>query len=365
MVDVYRLAFASLRGITRRLAQEILSRTGSEQNFFEASEQELMHRMSCRNSLFGSAYRQELLEKARRELDFMESNGVDARYFADDGYPVRLAECDDAPLILYGLGKADLNSSHIVSIVGTRHSTPYGLSFVDNLVKELSAKIPELVVVSGLAYGIDVAAHKASLTYGVPTAAVLAHGLNTIYPAVHRQVAADMVRGGGILLTDYMSQTPMHKGNFLARNRIVAGLADCLVVAESAEKGGALVTANIAAEYNRDVFALPGRTSDKYSRGCNKLIARNVAQLVESADDIIKAMRWTPVEAEGVQRSLGLELSADEAKVVECLRDAGEGSLNGLCVKLAIPINRLMPLLVDMEFKGLIITYPGGKYRLA
>lgn len=365
MVDVYRLAFASLRGITRRLAQEILGRIGSEQNFFEASEQELTHRMSCRNSLFSVDYRRELLEKARRELDFMASNGIKSHYFADDDYPARLAECDDAPLLLYGLGSADLNSSHVVSIVGTRHATPYGLAFVDGIVKELSAKIPGLVVVSGLAYGIDVAAHKASMNYGVPTVGVLAHGLNTIYPASHRQVAADMVHRGGMLVTDYMSQTSMHKGNFLARNRIVAGLADCLIVAESAEKGGALVTANIASEYNRDVMALPGRSSDKYSRGCNKLIARNVAQLVECADDVIRCMRWTAVETEGEQQLLSLDLSPDESKVMGCLGESGEASLNGLCVKLGIPLNRLMPLLVDMEFKGLILTYPGGKYRLA
>lgn len=364
MVDVYRMAFASLRGITRRLAQEILSRIGSERNFFEASEQELTLRMACRNSLFAADYRAGLLEKAGRELDFMDSNGISAFYFTDEGYPFRLAECDDAPLLLYGLGTADLNSVHVVSVVGTRHATPYGVGFVNDLVKDLSVKIPDVVVISGLAYGIDVAAHKASMACDVPTVGVLAHGLNTIYPAAHRSVAADMVRRGGMLVTDYMSQTPMHRGNFLARNRIVAGLADCLIVAESAEKGGALVTANIAAEYSRDVMALPGRTSDKYSRGCNKLIARNVAQLVECADDVIRAMRWTPVEAEGTQGSLPLELSPDEAAVVDYLRDADEAALDALCVKLGIPLNRLMPLLVDMEFKGLIMTYPGGKYRL-
>ncbi len=365
MVDIYKIAFASLRGLTRQLACEILARTGSEQNFFEASEQELTHRMACRNNLFAQAYRQELLERARRELDFMESNNVDTYYFSDDNFPARLAECDDAPLLLFGLGTADLNASHVVSIVGTRHATPYGLKFVDDIVKELSAKIPGLIVVSGLAYGIDVAAHKSAMAYNAPTVGVLAHGLNTIYPAVHRRIAADMARHGGMLVTEYSSQTQMHKGNFLARNRIVAGMADCIIVAESAEKGGALVTANIASEYNRDVFALPGRNSDKYSRGCNKLIARNVAQLAECAEDIIRAMRWTAVADEGSQPSLPIELSADESKVIDFLRDAGEETLNGLCVKLSIPINRLMPLLVDMEFKELVLTYPGGKYRLA
>lgn len=365
MVDVYRLAFASLRGITRRLAQEILNRTGSERNFFEASQQELTHRMSCRSNLFAESYRGELLETARREADFIESNSIAALYFTDPGYPSRLAECDDAPLMLYGLGECGMNARHVVSIVGTRHATPYGLDFVDRLIKDLSLKIPDLVIVSGLAYGIDVAAHKASMKYGVPTAAVLAHGLNTIYPAVHRSVAADMVRQGGILLTDYMSQTTMHKGNFLARNRIVAGLADCLIVAESAEKGGALVTANVASEYSRDVFALPGRISDKYSRGCNKLIARNVASLVECADDVIASMRWTPMSVEGVQTHIAVELSAEESKIMDYIRQNGEGTLNRMCVETGIPVNRLMPILVDMEFKGLLLNYPGGRYRPA
>ena len=289
MVDVYRLAFASLRGITRRLAQEILNRTGSERNFFEASQQELTHRMSCRSNLFAESYRGELLETARREADFIESNSIAALYFTDPGYPSRLAECDDAPLMLYGLGECGMNARHVVSIVGTRHATPYGLDFVDRLIKDLSLKIPDLVIVSGLAYGIDVAAHKASMKYGVPTAAVLAHGLNTIYPAVHRSVAADMVRQGGILLTDYMSQTTMHKGNFLARNRIVAGLADCLIVAESAEKGGALVTANadcaqcgVARRMRRRCDSLHALDSDVGRRSADTYSRRTVGRRIQN-----------------------------------------------------------------------------------
>jgi DNA processing protein len=216
-----------------------------------------------------------------------------------------------------------------------------------------------------LAYGIDIAAHTASLRHKVPTVAVLAHGLNTIYPASHRNVAADIARGGGMLVTDYRSIDAIHKGNFVARNRIVASLCDCLVVAESADKGGALITAGIADSYGRDVMALPGRTSDKYSAGCNRLISNNVAALVESADDIIKAMRWTPKVEEGFQTTLSMELTAEEQAVVDYLSQHDEAQINQLCVALNSSVSKLMALLIEMEFKGLILTYPGGRYRLA
>ncbi len=250
-----------------------------------------------------------------------------------------------------------------ISIVGTRHATPYGVDFVMNLVDTLAKKLDDIIIISGLAYGIDIAAHRAALHSGVPTVAVLAHGLNTIYPAAHRSAAVEIVRNSGALVSDYMSQDALHKGNFVARNRIVAGLCDCIVVAESAEKGGALITAGIASGYNRDVMALPGRTSDKFSQGCNKLIGDNVAALISSGDDLIRLMGWTTRETEGSQPELPLELTPDEATIIEYLGKHGEGSLNRMCVDLDIPVYRLTPILVDMEFKGLVLPYPGGKYR--
>lgn len=363
--DQYKIAFASLRGMTRELAAVILARTGSEEAFFTTPESTLGAMFGRRNRLFDTAYRNETLEKARRELDFINTHSIRVSYYTDSDYPARLRECDDAPLALYSIGNCDLNSTHIVSIVGTRHATPYGIDFVMNLVKELREKLDSLVIVSGLAYGIDVAAHRASLHHSVPTAAVLAHGLNMVYPAPHRSTAAEMVKSGGMLISDYMSQDRLHRGNFLARNRIVAGLCDCLVVAESAAKGGALVTAGIAAGYNRDVVALPGRRGDKYSAGCNRLIASNTAALVQSADDIISLMRWTPRITEGSQGELPLELSDEEQKVIDCLTRLDEANVNRLCVTLDMPMHRLMPLLVDMEFKGLLVAYPGGKYRIS
>ncbi len=365
MLDYHKIAFASLRGMTRRLADDILSRIGDENNFFNASERQLSAVMGCKSRIFSDDYRREVIERARREADFITANGVQTIYYTDEPYPTRLRDCDDAPLMLYGLGHCDLNAPHIVSIVGTRHATPYGTGFVTRLVEELAAKIDRLIIVSGLAYGIDIAAHRAALQCNVPTVAVLAHGLNTIYPADHRSYAVEIARSGGMLLTDYMSQNPLHKGNFVARNRIVAALCDCTVVAESAEKGGALITAGIAAAYHRDVAALPGRISDRYSLGCNKLIADNVAALVSDADSLIAMMRWIPCRQEGEQQQLPLELSPEEEAVVEFLEDFGEGDINKICVTLNIPMHKLMPLLVDMEFKGLLVTFPGGKYRLS
>lgn len=363
--DIYQIAFASLRGMTRRLAGEILSRVGDEERFFTTPERQLSAVMGCSNRLFTDAYRAEVLEKANKEMPFIDGNHVKALYFTDTDYPVRLNECDDAPLLLFGLGKCDLNASHIISIVGTRHATPYGTDFVIRLVEELSKKIDNLVIVSGLAYGIDIAAHRAALHCGVPTVAVLAHGLNTIYPATHRSTAADIVRSGGMLLTDYMSQDALHKGNFVARNRIVAGLCDCTVVAESAIKGGALITAGIASAYHRDVAALPGRTSDRFSQGCNKLIADNTAALISDADSLIAMMGWQSRQQEGDQATIPLILSPEEEAVIGYLTEKGEGDINTIGVTLNLPMHKLLPLLVDMEFKSLILTYPGGKYRLA
>lgn len=361
----YRIAFASLRGITRTLADEIISRIGSEELFFTAPEQQLSSVLGFKNKLLSKAYRDEVYEKALKETDFILSNKVTTIYYTDTQYPCRLADCDDAPLMLYTTGTCNLNASHIVSIVGTRHATPYGIDFTTRLVEDLAKTIDDLVIVSGLAYGIDITAHNASLRNNVPTIAVLAHGLNTIYPASHRNIAADIARNGGMLVTDYRTIDPIHKGNFVARNRIVASLCDCLVVAESADKGGALITAGIASSYNRDVFALPGRSSDRYSAGCNRLIHSNVAALAENADDIIKSMRWTTRPQEGDQPELPIELSDEEQHIINYLTTHSEAQINQLCIALNYPIAQLMALLIDMEFKGLILTYPGGRYRLA
>lgn len=364
---IHQIAFASLRGMNPTLARELLSRIGSEEAFFSATERQLSSLMGFTNRIFDRAYRDSLIEKARREADFISAGSVRTVYFTEADYPRRLLEAEDAPLLLYTLGNAPIDKGRMLSIVGTRHATSYGISFVDSLLRDLKDMMADpITIVSGLALGIDAAAHKASLRNSIPTAAVLAHGLNMIYPAQHRSLAAEIVRSDGVLITEYSSADPVHKGNFIARNRIVAALSDATLVVESAQKGGALITARLAAGYNRDVFALPGRTSDRFSQGCNRLIADNSAALIQSADDLIKAMNWnrTAGTSNPSQPLLFPDLSDDEESVMACLRDRGEAHISQISLVLNRPVSKVMALLIDMEFKNLIMTYPGGKYRL-
>lgn len=359
-----RIAFAALRGITPSLARQILTRIGSEERFFATSERQLASIMGFSSKIFADDYRRQLLAEAENEAAFVASKNVTPLYFSEPDYPSRLLECSDAPLMLFGAGKCDLNNCLTIGIVGTRHATPYGTDFTVSLVKDLAERVEgKLAVISGLAFGIDIAAHRAALRCGVPTVAVLAHGLNTIYPAAHRQAASEIARGGGLLLTDYRTSSPITKHNFLARNRIVAGLCDCLVVAESAEKGGAMITARLASEYNRDVFALPGRIGDRYSAGCNLLIRRNIAALTGGADDIIAAMQWPEKSTEATQGSLFPELSDDEQRILDYLQEHGEAQINPLSIALSINVGRLTGLLIELEFKHLVTPFPGGKYR--
>lgn len=363
-----KIAFSSLKSINAELAQQFLARLGDESEFFKAKQPALAAVMGFQSRLFDSDYRAKLLDDANREIEFVERNCVRTLYFTDPDYPQRLHDAIDAPLMLYSLGDVDFNRGHFVSIVGTRHATPYGIDFVQRLVNELTERLSEPVtIVSGLAFGIDAAAHKAALKSGAPTVGVLAHGLNTIYPAQHRSMAAEMARGGGALLTEYSSQSAIHKGNFIARNRIVASISDCVIVAESAPKGGSLITARLANDYSRDVFALPGRTSDLYSQGCNKLIANNIASLLQNAEQLAKEMRWTfrTETTQPSQLSLFNDLSAEEQAVVDYLKANSQGQLNKMSIDLNLNIGRMMSVMVDLEFKGIVLTYPGGVYRLA
>ena len=297
-------------------------------------------------------------------MDFINSHNINVFYFTDvENFPSRLCECDDAPILLFGLGTPTFNCPHVVSIVGTRHATVYGTGFVKDFITELSNSLEGLMVVSGLAYGIDVEAHRQSLECNVPTTAVVAHGLSTIYPAAHRNIAAKMVKEGGMILTDYRHDARIMPANFLARNRIVAGMADCTIVVESAIKGGAMTTAHIASAYNRDVFALPGRNTDKYSAGCNRLIAENSAMLIQQPTDIIEFMGWETTK-QNQRDSLFYQPTPEEQAIIDFLTTNGDGFINRIAVATGISIHRLMGLLVDMEFKGLVVNQPGGLYRL-
>lgn len=307
--------------------------------------------------------------RAEEELAYDESHGIRAICLNDDDYPARLKECPDAPLMLFYKGTADLNARRIINIVGTRHATPYGEDLIRRFVADLGILCPGIVVVSGLAYGIDICAHRHALRNGVETIGVLAHGLDDLYPPHHRDVANEMVKQGG-LLTEFMTRTNADKLNFVRRNRIIAGISDACVLVESAAKGGGLITTRISKDYYRDVFAFPGPVGAVYSEGCNRLIRDNGAALITSADDFVKAMRWdddakvAAARQAGIARTLFPELTDDERKIVDVLRQTNDLQLNIISVKTALPMGTLSSLLFGLEMKGVVKPYAGGTYHL-
>ncbi len=364
---LYRMAFAGIRGMGVELAQRLLDVVGSEKEFFAMSDSDLKSITRSSSKVWERAHRDEMLRKAERELEFVESKNIKVLYFTDADFPQRLLNASDAPVLLYTIGSCDLNAKHVISIVGTRRSTHYGATFCDRLVEGLSLLLDnDLVIVSGLAFGSDINAHRAALRYGIPTVGVQACGLNKIYPANHRNDAAHMVQQGGAVVSDYMSQDVIHSVNFLARNRIIAALSDCTVVVESASKGGSLVTANIAASYSRDVFAVPGRVNDEFSKGCNRLIMNNQAAAITCAEDLLKAMRWESklVPEKAKELELFPQLTKEEQTVVDTLRKQGDLHINDLAGLMALPIYRLMAILVELDTKGVIATLPGCRYSL-
>jgi DNA processing protein len=304
---------------------------------------------------------------AERELAFVEKHGIQLYYYKDANYPYRLAQCVDAPLLIYAKGNVNVDTKHVVSVVGTRIPSERGKDWCRRLVLDLATKVPDLTIVSGLAYGIDVVAHKAALEAGVPTVIIPAHGLDRIYPAVHRQVAVQALDKGGIL-TEYACGTEPERFNFVARNRIVAGLADALVVVESKKKGGSLITAEMAIDYGRDVFAMPGRLDDVCSAGCNDLIKRNKAQLIEAADDLIAAMQWEEVKREVVQTTMVemlANLSPTQERLVALLREAEDGlHINQIVMETQLSYGTVSAELVMLELEDIVKSMPGGMWRI-
>lgn len=309
----------------------------------------------------------EAFRRAERELEFVEKNRLKCFMLNDPSYPSRLRRCEDAPVILFHKGNADFNRLRVICMVGTRHATEYGRQFCDNFLRDLSALCPDVLVVSGLAYGIDIHAHRAALSNGMDTVAILAHGLDRIYPHVHRKTAVDMLEHGG-LLTEFISGTGPDKYNFVARNRIVAGLSDAAIIVESAQKGGSLITAELAVGYNRECFAVPGRVTDGFSAGCNALIRDNKAALLQTAEDFLLAMNWTPAarpdKHAAVQRELFPELSAEEEKLVRIMIGQGDMHIDILSLESGMAVNQVSALLFGLEMKGIIKVSAGSRYRL-
>ena len=361
---IYKIAISLIPGIGSITARNLIAYVGSVEGVFQEKEKNLMKIPGIGEVNAQRVVRQNVLERAKREVEFILKNRIQTFFYLDDNYPTRLKNCSDSTIILYFKGNANLNERRIISVVGTRNATSYGKEICDDLIRNFSEKSYPILVVSGLAYGIDVQAHKACLKYNIPTVGVFAHGLDTIYPQLHASIAGKMLENGG-LLSDFISETKIDRQNFLRRNRIIAGLADATIVIESAEKGGALVTADIANSYNRDVFAFPGRSTDVYSRGCNKIIKLNEAVLVESQADIEKAMNWDIKASTNrtYQTSLFVELTPEEQKLVDLLK-GGDRFIDEITIETQLTMSKVSALLLTLEFKGLIVSLPGKMYRL-
>ncbi len=365
--QIYMLALTRISGLGQVGAYNLVKALGSATAVFQNRTQLPQIIEGATDKLVKALNCPEAFKRAEEELLYAEKNHIQCLTFNDSDYPSRLHECEDAPLALFYRGNTPLNALKVISIVGTRHATPYGLDLCNSFIAKLSQAAPDMLVVSGLAYGIDIYAHRAALQNNLNTIGVLAHGLDRIYPSAHRNTAIKMLEQGG-LLTEFMSGTNPDKQNFVKRNRIVAGMADATIVVESAAKGGALITAELAESYHRDCFAFPGRATDEFSAGCNELIRSNRAALITSTEDFLQAMGWATADkqkAAPIQRQLFPDLTDEEQTIVNLLQKSSDGlQINMLVVECNIPINRMSGILFELEMKGVVRPMAGGVYRL-
>lgn len=360
----YKVAISLIPGIGGILARNLIAYTGSAEAVFAEPYKALVKIPGIGEVNARRIKNSEVFQKTEKELKFIEKYNINVYFYTDKSYPRRLKNCVDAPIVFYSKGKMNLNEQRIVSIVGTRHATDYGKKICDELIEQLALRNYQVLIVSGLAYGIDIHAHKAALKNNISTVAVVGHGLDKIYPSLHAEIARKMLSNGGIV-SDFPSDTRIDPSNFIRRNRIVAGLADATIVVESAVKGGALITADIAFSYNRDVFAFPGRVDQIYSKGCNQLIRRNGASLIEGIDDLEYLMGWEPQTAEKVlQPTLFVDMLPEEEKVVNLLTKEGSLFIDQISAELKMPGSKISALLMNMEFKNFLIAMPGKMYKL-
>ncbi len=364
----YSIALTRVPGIGNTIARSLIDLTGSAGELFRnrAGLRKRFPDLSPR--ITELLNHPQALRNAEKELEFAEANRIGCLCISDPHYPDRLRECPDAPVVLFYRGNADLNAKQVISMVGTRKISPYGREVCQQFVSDLKARCPEILIVSGLAYGTDIQAHRQALANHLKTIGVLAHGLDRIYPSAHRTTADEMVKTGG-LLTEFGSGTKPEKYNFVKRNRIIAGMSDAVVVVESAAKGGSLITTEIAQSYHRDCFAFPGRVTDEFSRGTNLLVRDHKASLILSADDLLTHMGWeTGEKTTGAPRNPALlfsGLSSEELLLVNLLSERGETQLNTLAVVADMAVHKLQGILFGLEMKGIIQVLAGGVYRLA
>jgi DNA processing protein len=362
---LHRIALSLIPGIGSITAKKLIAYIGSVDGIFSEKKNALLKVPGIGEVLAKEIVNSNVLDKAKEEVEFISKYNIKVYFYLDDDYPARLKHCEDSPILLYNKGTANYNNPKVISIVGTRNATEYGKSFTEKLLAKIAESQHNPLIVSGLAFGIDICAHKAALRNNLETIGVMAHGLKTVYPSVHTKYAKEIVQQGA-LLTEFTSDIKADRAFFVRRNRIVAGLADATIVVESGEKGGALITADIANSYNRDVFAVPGRIDDSHSKGCNKLIKTNKAILLEDLEDLEYILGWEKQQdkPKNIQRELFVNISDDEKRILEILTQNGEMPIDSICVEAEMAVSKVSPLLLSLEFAGLIKGLPGKVYKL-
>jgi DNA processing protein len=359
---LYQIALTLLNDVGPVSIKRLVAFCGGAKQIFTEKRKFLQRIPGIHRKMVESVVNQQVLVRAEEEVAFIDKHQIKPLFYLSPDYPERLKHCADSPVMLYYRGNTDLNHPRIIAVVGTRLPSHYGLQQCESLISELKAH--GVMIVSGLAYGIDANAHKQALQQGLPTVGVLAHGLDRIYPPVHRYIAAQMVEQGG-LLSDYVSGTNPDRQNFPSRNRIVAGMSDAVVVIESGVKGGALITADIANSYSRDVFAVPGRNTDPSSSGCNLAISENRAGILLNGDHLATVMGWNDRKRkEQRQQEIFIHLSDDEERIVNIIRQHGEPVIDQISLVAGLPVSRTASLMLELELKGVLRCLPGKKYTL-
>lgn len=357
----YLLALQKVEGVGDIIAKKLLTHCGNAAAIFTTKTSQLAAIDGIGSVLISKLKNKSIFAKAEAELNYIKNNGITVSYFQDETYPERLKHCIDGPLLLFSSGKIDFNNRKIISIVGTRNITSYGTEFCKNLISDLAPLNP--IIVSGFAYGVDIVAHQGAMENDLQTIGIVAHGLDQIYPSSHKKYVSKMEQNGGFM-TEYWSGTNPEKENFVKRNRIVAGISEATIVIESAIKGGSLITANLANDYNRDVFAVPGRTSDKLSLGCNNLIKTQKANLLTSAADLVYILNWDIEKAtRSVQKKLFVTLENEEQKIYDYLLKSGKEMLDIIALECDFPIYKLSGILLNMELKGVVRPLPGKLFE--
>ena len=361
---LYHIAITSIPNIGDVTAKKLIAYCGSSEQVFKEKKGvlEKIPGIGPVNANKIIQHKTEALVIAEEELKFIRKNEIVPLFYLNDNYPKRLLHCEDGPVLLYAKGNVEYNNPKVISVVGTRKATDYGKDFCEQLIKDLAPHNP--LIISGLAYGVDVCAHKSAIKNNLPTVGVLAHGLDRLYPVQHKSVASQMLERGG-LLSDFKSGTKPDRENFPKRNRIVAGMSDLTVVVESSKKGGSLITACLANDYNRDVFALPGRVGDSQSEGCNNLIRSHKAALIQSAKDIEYVMGWeSSKKAVTNQTQLFVELTPNQKTITALLSKQDKIGIDELSLLAKMPMSKTTALLLELEFEGLVKTLPGKLYKL-